>query len=98
MGQKLDSNEVIDNEILQSLLLKDGEIYQHSGGDRIFSEEDLDVLCDRYAYHPRIAAMFFMCLLIPFIDPMKRLTVLLRALVMLPASKLLKLAPMALLR
>ncbi|KAI0888735.1 SNF2 family N-terminal domain-containing protein [Annulohypoxylon maeteangense] len=47
MGQKLDSNEVIDKEILQSLLLKDGEEYQHSGGDRILSDEDIDVLCDR---------------------------------------------------
>ncbi|KAI1089032.1 SNF2 family N-terminal domain-containing protein [Rostrohypoxylon terebratum] len=47
MGQKLDSSEVIDKEILQSLLLKDGEEYQHSGGDRILSDEDIEVLCDR---------------------------------------------------
>lgn len=48
MGQKLDSNEIVDKEILQSLLLRDGEVYQHSGGDRILSDEDVDVLCDRY--------------------------------------------------
>ncbi|KAI1386103.1 SNF2 family N-terminal domain-containing protein [Hypoxylon trugodes] len=47
MGQKLDNNETLDKETLQSLLLKDGEIYQHSGGDRILSDEDIDVLCDR---------------------------------------------------
>ncbi|KAI6083799.1 SNF2 family N-terminal domain-containing protein [Hypoxylon rubiginosum] len=47
MGQKLDSNETIDKEILQSLLLKDGEVYQHSGGDRILSDEDIEVICDR---------------------------------------------------
>ncbi|KAI1373862.1 SNF2 family N-terminal domain-containing protein [Hypoxylon crocopeplum] len=47
MGQKLDNNETLDKEILQSLLLKDGEVYQHSGGDRILSDEDIDVLCDR---------------------------------------------------
>ncbi|OTA95511.1 hypothetical protein M434DRAFT_393737 [Hypoxylon sp. CO27-5] len=47
MGQKLDNNETLDKEILQSLLLKDGEVYQHSGGDRILSDEDIEVLCDR---------------------------------------------------
>ncbi|KAI2619917.1 SNF2 family N-terminal domain-containing protein [Hypoxylon sp. NC1633] len=47
IGQKLDSNETIDKETLQSLLLKDGEVYQHAGGDRILNDEDLDILCDR---------------------------------------------------
>lgn len=48
MGQKLDQNELLDKETLRALLLKEGEVYQHSGNDRIFSDEDLDVLCDRY--------------------------------------------------
>lgn len=48
MGQKLDGNEAIDKETLRTLLLKDGEVYKHSGGDQIFNEEDLDVLIDRY--------------------------------------------------
>ncbi|KAK8080105.1 SNF2 family N-terminal domain-containing protein [Apiospora hydei] len=47
MGQKLDQNELLDKETLRALLLKEGEVYQHSGNDRIFSDEDLDVLCDR---------------------------------------------------
>lgn len=48
MGQKLDPNdEELDKETLLALLLKDGEVYQHSGGDRIFSDEDMDVLLDR---------------------------------------------------
>ncbi|RYP03777.1 hypothetical protein DL764_004889 [Monosporascus ibericus] len=47
MGQKLDTAETLDKETLRTLLLKDGEVYKHSGGDRIFSEEDLEVLCDR---------------------------------------------------
>ncbi|KAI8628291.1 SNF2 family N-terminal domain-containing protein [Xylariaceae sp. FL1651] len=47
MGQKLDSNEDIDKETLKALLLKDGEIYKHSGGDKILSDEDIDILCDR---------------------------------------------------
>ncbi|KAK8090605.1 hypothetical protein PG994_000110 [Apiospora phragmitis] len=47
MGQKLDQNELLDKETLRALLLKEGEVYQHAGNDRIFSDEDLDVLCDR---------------------------------------------------
>ncbi|KAK6819578.1 SNF2 family N-terminal domain-containing protein [Apiospora arundinis] len=47
MGQKLDHNELLDKETLRALLLKEGEVYQHSGNDRIFSDEDLDVLMDR---------------------------------------------------
>lgn len=54
MGQKLDNNASLDQEILRSLLLKDGEVYQHSGGDRILSDEDIDVLCDRYVFSMRI--------------------------------------------
>ena len=52
MGQKLDGNEAIDKETLRSLLLKDGEVYRHSGDDQIFTEEDLDILCDRYERGP----------------------------------------------
>ncbi|KAI1817486.1 SNF2 family N-terminal domain-containing protein [Poronia punctata] len=47
MAQKLDSSEDIDKETLRSLLLKDGEIYQHSGGDKVLSDEDIEILCDR---------------------------------------------------
>ncbi|KAI1645898.1 SNF2 family N-terminal domain-containing protein [Daldinia loculata] len=47
MGQKLDNAETLDKETLLALLLKDGEVYQHSGGDRILSDEDIDTLCDR---------------------------------------------------
>lgn len=50
MGQKLDPNEELDKETLAALLLKDGEVYQHSGDDQIFSDEDMDVLCDRYVF------------------------------------------------
>ena len=52
MGQKLDGNGAIDKETLRSLLLKDGEVYRHSGDDQIFTEEDLKVLCDRYERAP----------------------------------------------
>ncbi|KAI0197564.1 SNF2 family N-terminal domain-containing protein [Astrocystis sublimbata] len=47
MSQKLDSTEDIDKETLKALLLKDGEAYKHSGGDKILSDEDIDTLCDR---------------------------------------------------
>ncbi|KAH8681518.1 ISWI chromatin-remodeling complex ATPase ISW2 [Xylariales sp. PMI_506] len=47
MGQKLDQHEELDKETLQALLLKDGEVYKHSGGDKIFNDEDIDTLCDR---------------------------------------------------
>lgn len=50
MSQKLDSSEDIDKEILKALLLKDGEVYQHSGGDKVLSDEDIETLCDRYDY------------------------------------------------
>ncbi|KAI0466812.1 SNF2 family N-terminal domain-containing protein [Xylaria cf. heliscus] len=47
MSQKLDTGEDIDKETLKALLLKDGEVYKHSGGDKILSEEDIETLCDR---------------------------------------------------
>ncbi|KAI1361774.1 SNF2 family N-terminal domain-containing protein [Xylaria arbuscula] len=47
MSQKLDNSEDIDKETLKALLLKDGEIYKHSGGDKILSEEDIEILLDR---------------------------------------------------
>ncbi|KAI1291479.1 SNF2 family N-terminal domain-containing protein [Xylaria venustula] len=47
MSQKLDANEDIDKETLKALLLKDGEIYKHSGGDKILSQEDIETLLDR---------------------------------------------------
>ncbi|KAI0856639.1 SNF2 family N-terminal domain-containing protein [Xylaria cubensis] len=47
MSQKLDAGEDIDKETLKALLLKDGEVYKHSGGDKVLSEEDIDTLCDR---------------------------------------------------
>lgn len=48
MSQKLDTSEDIDKEALKALLLKDGEVYQHSGGDKVLSDEDIETLCDRY--------------------------------------------------
>ncbi|KAI1431878.1 SNF2 family N-terminal domain-containing protein [Xylaria sp. CBS 124048] len=47
MSQKLDGTEELDKETLEALLLKDGEFYRHSGGDRILSDEDIETLCDR---------------------------------------------------
>ncbi|KAI1277970.1 SNF2 family N-terminal domain-containing protein [Xylaria sp. FL0933] len=47
MSQKLDTNEDIDKDILKALLLKDGEVYKHSGGDKILSQEDIETLLDR---------------------------------------------------
>lgn len=58
MGQKLDHNELLDKETLRALLLKEGEVYKHSGNDRIFSDEDLDVLMDRYVCFPRQTSPF----------------------------------------
>jgi hypothetical protein len=53
MGQKLDPQEGLDKDTLRTLLLKDGEVYRHSGGGRVLSQEDLDVLCDRYVFSLR---------------------------------------------
>jgi ATP-dependent DNA helicase len=47
MGQKMDNTEGMSKEALKALLLKDGEVYKYSGGDKILSDADLDVLCDR---------------------------------------------------
>ncbi|KAJ2988482.1 hypothetical protein NUW58_g3950 [Xylaria curta] len=47
MSQKLDAGEDMDKETLKALLLKDGEVYKHSGGDKVLSEEDIEILCDR---------------------------------------------------
>ncbi|KAI0520811.1 SNF2 family N-terminal domain-containing protein [Xylaria bambusicola] len=47
MSQKLDTAEDIDKETLKALLLKDGEVYKHSGGDKILSKEDIETLLDR---------------------------------------------------
>ncbi|KAF2971228.1 hypothetical protein GQX73_g2376 [Xylaria multiplex] len=47
MSQKLDTGEDVDKEALKALLLKDGEVYKHSGGDKVLSNEDIEILCDR---------------------------------------------------
>lgn len=49
MGQKMDNREdqSLDAETLRALLLRDGLVYQTSGGDGVLSDEDLDALCDR---------------------------------------------------
>lgn len=48
LRQKTETHEDLDQETLRHLLLKDGEVYKFSGGNNILSEEDLEVLCDRY--------------------------------------------------
>lgn len=47
MGQKMDSKEDMDAETLKALLLRDGEVYETTGGKEILSEQDLKVICDR---------------------------------------------------
>jgi ATP-dependent DNA helicase len=49
MGQKVDRNSGsdLDAEALRALLLKDGLVYEASGGDDVLADEDLDALCDR---------------------------------------------------
>ena len=47
LGQKLDKDEELDEATLKSLLLPDGHVYKHSGGDDILSDQDIEVLCDR---------------------------------------------------
>ncbi|KAK2594770.1 putative ATPase [Conoideocrella luteorostrata] len=47
MGQKMENKEHLDEETLRALLLKDGQVYETSGGEQILSDEDLDALCDR---------------------------------------------------
>ena len=47
MTQKIDLEESLDKETLQTLLLKDGEVYQFSGDKEVLSHKDLQVLDDR---------------------------------------------------
>jgi ATP-dependent DNA helicase len=47
MGQKMDNAAGMTEESLKDLLLKDGEVFKYSGKDKILSDDDLDVLCDR---------------------------------------------------
>lgn len=48
MGQKLNEKEEdLDPETLRALLLKDGQVYEVSGGDDILSDQDLETICDR---------------------------------------------------
>ncbi|KAM0253353.1 hypothetical protein ACHAQJ_007304 [Trichoderma viride] len=48
MGQKLNEKEEdLDPETLRALLLKDGQVYEASGGDEILSDKDLETICDR---------------------------------------------------
>jgi ATP-dependent DNA helicase len=48
MGQKVDGDgQDVDEKMLRSLLLKEGEVYTCKGGDEILSDEDLRTLCDR---------------------------------------------------
>lgn len=48
MGQKLNEKEEdLDPETLRALLLKDGQVYEASGGDDILSDQDLETICDR---------------------------------------------------
>lgn len=49
IGQKMDhgAQDDLDKEALRNLLLKDGHVYETSGGDQILSDEDLVEICDR---------------------------------------------------
>lgn len=52
MGQKMDGGAggeggKLDEKTLEQLLLKDGEVFETTGGEDILSEADLKVLCDR---------------------------------------------------
>lgn len=47
MGQKMHMHEDLDAETLRALLLKDGEVYEASGGTDVLSDGDIDALCDR---------------------------------------------------
>ncbi|KAM3447755.1 hypothetical protein MY3296_008447 [Beauveria thailandica] len=55
MGQKMgesgdgdgDAAAQVDAKTLEQLLLKDGQVFETTGGDDILSEADLRVLCDR---------------------------------------------------
>ncbi|KAJ6787711.1 hypothetical protein PWT90_08479 [Aphanocladium album] len=48
MGQKMDGDGAkVDEKTLEQLLLKDGQVFETTGGEDILSEADLAVLCDR---------------------------------------------------
>ena len=47
IGQKLDMREDLDKQALETLLLKDGQVYKFSGDKEILSDQDLAVLSDR---------------------------------------------------
>ncbi|QUC16761.1 uncharacterized protein UV8b_01002 [Ustilaginoidea virens] len=47
MGQKLAARERVDEDALRALLLRDGQVYETSGGAHVLSDQDLDELCDR---------------------------------------------------
>ncbi|RFU35624.1 hypothetical protein B7463_g710, partial [Scytalidium lignicola] len=47
MGQKMDTREEMTPDAIKALLLKDGQVYKYHGKDKILSDEDLDILCDR---------------------------------------------------
>ncbi|KAJ4159814.1 uncharacterized protein LMH87_007754 [Akanthomyces muscarius] len=51
MGQKMDDGGgeavKVDEKTLERLLLKDGQVFETTGGEDILSEADLSVLCDR---------------------------------------------------
>lgn len=52
MGQKMELESEagkLDRQVLEALLLKDGQVYETSGREGVLSDEDLDVLCDRSA-------------------------------------------------
>lgn len=57
MGQKRDlRDDQLDQESLKALLLKDGQVYNMSGGEEILSDADLKVLCDRSEAAYQLAA------------------------------------------
>ncbi|KUJ16811.1 uncharacterized protein LY89DRAFT_585086 [Mollisia scopiformis] len=47
MNQKMENEEGMSEDALKTLLLKDGQVYQYKGGEKILTNEDLDVLTDR---------------------------------------------------
>lgn len=47
MNQKMENEEGMSGDALKALLLKDGQVYKYKGGEKILTDEDLGVLCDR---------------------------------------------------
>ncbi|KAI9736098.1 MAG: hypothetical protein M1818_006274 [Claussenomyces sp. TS43310] len=47
LATKMDNQEQLDERDLRALLLKEGQVFQHTGTEQILSDADLDVLCDR---------------------------------------------------